>query len=352
MEVMTKFRVALSADFLKSDGRPVFPDFDLTPLRSHRDIEIGYVAAEQDVIPASSLEDYDALILLAFQMRRQSLPRSRRLGIVARFGVGYDSVDVEALADEGVATVITPGGVGRPVAVGILTFILALAGKILAKDRLTRMGAKGFAEGAATTGMGLVGKTLGTVGLGNIGTEMVRIMRPLGLKFIGYDPHVSEASARKLGVRLVSLETLLRDSDFVTINCPLTPTTRGLINGELLALMKPSAYLINTARGPIVDQQALTQLLKTGRIAGAGLDVFDPEPPKANDDLLGLECVILAPHSVAMTNELISICGALDINAILDVMHGREPKGVVQPRVRSHAEWRRRLEANRARFGD
>jgi phosphoglycerate dehydrogenase-like enzyme len=349
---VTKFRVALSADFLKSDGSPACPDLDLTPLRSHPGIELGYVPAKDDVIPASALEDYDALILFAFQMRQQSLPKSRRLGVVARFGVGYDSVDVEALADEGVATVITPGGVARPVAVGILTFVLTLAGKILAKDRLTRIGPTGFAEGAATIGLGLVGRTLGTVGLGNIGAEMVRIMCPLGLNFIAHDPYVSDASARELGVTLVSLETVLRESDIVTINCPLTPGTRGLINAERLALMKPSAYLINTARGPIVDQKALTEALRSGRIAGAGLDVFDPEPPRANDELLGLETVVLAPHSVAMTNELIAACGALDIKAVLDVMHGREPQGIVQRRVTEHAGWRRRLEANRARFGD
>ena len=129
-------------------------------------------------------------------MRRASLPPSRRLGVVARFGVGYDSVDVEALADEGVATVITPGGVARPVAVGILAFVLALTNKIMAKDRLARRGAAGFADPSAPIGVGLTGKTLGTIGLGNIGADMVRIMRPLGLDFIAHDPNVSEADAR------------------------------------------------------------------------------------------------------------------------------------------------------------
>jgi D-3-phosphoglycerate dehydrogenase len=116
--------------------------------------------------------------------------------------------------------------------------------------------------------------------------------------------------------------------------------------------MKPTAYLINTARGPIVDQKALTAALVAGRIAGAGIDVFDPEPPGADDPLLALDNVILAPHGVAMTNELFANCGALDIEAVIDVMHGREPQGIVQRRATAHAEWRRRLDANRARFGD
>ncbi|MEX2649673.1 MAG: NAD(P)-dependent oxidoreductase [Alphaproteobacteria bacterium] len=346
-----KFRVALSADFLKPDGGPAFPDFDLTPLVSDPRIEIGYVAARDGEMAAAGLDDYDALILFAFRMRRSSLPPSRRLGVVARFGVGYDSVDVEGLADEGVATVITPAGVARPVAVGILAFTLALTAKIVAKDRLARRGAAGFAERAAHVGVGLIGKTLGSIGLGNIGAEMVRIMRPLGLDFIANDPNVSEAFARELGVRLVSLETVFRESDIVTVNCPLSTATRGLVNAERLALMKPTAYLINTARGPIVDQKALTEVLEAGRIAGAGLDVFDPEPPSADDPLLELDNVVLAPHGVAMTDELFANCGALDIQAVIDVMHGREPRGIVERRVIEHPEWRRRLDANRARFG-
>ena len=349
---MSKFRVAVSADFLRPDGSPSFADFDLAPLKGDHRIEIGYVAAEDDVMPADALQDYDALILFGHQMRRASLPDNRRLGVVARCGVGYDSVDVEALADEGVATVITPGGVARPVAVGILSFILALTGKIATKDRLARLGPPGFAERSKHMGVGLIGKTLGTIGLGNIGAELVRVMVPLGLKFIAHDPVVSEKAARDLGVKLVSLETIFKESDFVTVNCPLSPATRGLVNAERLALMKPTAYLINTARGPIVDQKALTEALKTNRIAGAGIDVFETEPPSADDPLLTLDNVVLAPHAIAMTNELFANCGALDIEAVLDVMHGREPHGIVQRRVTQHPEWRRRLDANRARFGD
>jgi phosphoglycerate dehydrogenase-like enzyme len=349
---VTPFRVALSADFLKPDGSPALSDFDLSSLHADKRIEVGWVPAENDLIPASVLENYDALILFAHQMRKSSLPKSRRLGVVARFGVGYDSVDVEALADEGVATVITPGGVARPVAVGILALLLSLTNKVIAKDRLARRGLAGFTDPSAPIGVSLTGKTLGTIGLGNIGAEMVRILRPLEMNFIAHDPNVIESATRDLGVRLVGLETLFRESDIVTVNCPLSPATRGLVNAKLLSLMKPTAFLINTARGPIVDQKALTEVLLARRIAGAGLDVFDPEPPDADDPMLTLDNVVLAPHSIAMTDELISRCGALNIEAVLDVMHGREPKAIVQRRVTAHPEWRRRLDANRARFGE
>jgi phosphoglycerate dehydrogenase-like enzyme len=350
---MASFRIALSADFLKPDGSPALADFDLAPLRADPRIHLGYVPAIADIIPASALEDYDALILYAYQMRRSSLPNSRRLGVVARFGVGYDSVDVDALADSGVATVITPGGVAHPVAVGILALILALTSRLTVKDRLARRGAKGFADlSVAGIGVGLTGKTVGTIGLGNIGTEMVKIMRPLGLRFIAHDPNVSTATANQLGVRLVDLDTVFRSSDIVTVNCPLNPATRGLVNARRLALMKPTAYLINTARGPIVDQRALTEMLVNERIAGAGLDVFDPEPPDIDDRLLSLENVVLAPHSIALTDELIAGCGALTIQAVIDVMRGREPPSIVEPRVLEHPQWVKRLAANRARFGE
>ncbi|MBL8907104.1 MAG: dehydrogenase [Rhizobiales bacterium] len=348
---MTPYRVALSADFLKPDGSPALDDFDLTPLRADPRVEIGYVEAVDDVIPAPALEHYDALILFAYQMRRLSLHANGRLGVVARFGVGYDSVDVEELANEGVATTITPGGVQRPVAVAILTLILALSTKLLAKDRLARRGVAGFTDPSAPIGMGLTGKRLGTIGLGNIGTDMVQIMRPLGLDFIAHDPGVSAERAKELGVRLVDLDTLFRESDIVTVNCPLMPGTRGLVDASRLAVMKKSAILINTARGPIVDQTALTGALRNGSIAGAGLDVFSPEPPSADDPLLQLDNVVLAPHSLAMTDELVRACGALTIESVLDVMQGREPKAIVQRRVTSHPAWTNRLAKNRIAFG-
>lgn len=348
---MSRYRVALSADFLKSDGSHAFPEWDLTPLTDDPRIEMGYVDAQGGVMSSAGLAGYDALILFAHRMERASLPVDGRLGVVARLGVGYDFVDVEGLADEGVATVITPGGVANPVAAGILALVLALTTKLLAKDRQARQGVAGFARRSAHMGVGLVGKTLGSIGLGNIGAEMVRLMRPLGLSFIAHDPHLPEAAARELGVRLVALDEVFRASDVVTVNCPLNNSTRGLVDARRLALMKPTAYLVNTARGPIVDQAALTAALQAGRIAGAGLDVFEFEPPRDDEPLLALDNVVLAPHSIAMTDQLFARCGALDIEAVIDVMHGREPKAIVQRRVTMHPAWTARLAANRARFG-
>ena len=209
--------------------------------------------------------------------------------MVARFGVGYDNVDVEACDENGIAVVITPDGVRRPVAVAIMTLMLALTGKMMKKDALTRQGPGGWAQRSDYMGVGIVGLTLGSIGIGNIGAEMFRLAKAFDMDFVAHDPFANEAVARDLGIRLVELDDVFREADVVTINCPLSESTRGLVNADRLALMKPTAYLINTARGPIVDQGALTKVLQDGRIAGAGLDVFENEPSSADDPLFKLE---------------------------------------------------------------
>jgi D-3-phosphoglycerate dehydrogenase len=348
---MAKFRVALSGDFVKADGRPTFPMFDLSPLTGDPNVEVGYVAPVDGVMPAAGLADYDALILLTPRFARSSVPAGGRLAIVARFGVGYDNVDVEACSEHGIALAITPDGVRRPVAVAILTFILALSGKLMIKDALTRRGPAGWAQKTDHMGVGLVGKTLGSVGIGNIGAEMFRLVKPLDMHFIAHDPYADAKVAQALGVRLVDLDTVFREADFVTINCPLSEGTRHLVNAARLELMKPTAYLINTARGPIVDQKALTAALKEGRIAGAGLDVLDKEPPDADDPILKLDNVLLAPHALCWTDECFAGIGASDVNAVRAVMQGRDPSGIVNRQVLQNAAWRKRLEGYRARVG-
>lgn len=344
------FRVVVSGDFVLADGAPAYPDFDLTPLSRRQGLEWRFLDSGEEIRP-DQVAEADALILLSPRMGRSSLHPNGRLAMVARFGVGYDNVDVAACTENGVALVITPDGVRRPVAVAILTFILALTGKLMVKDRLTREGPAGFAKKSSHMGRGLVGKTLGSIGLGNIGAEMFRLAKPLDMQFIAHDPFADPAVAAELGVRLVDLATLFRESDILTVNCPLTPETRHLVNDERLALMKRTAYLVNTARGPIVDQRALTRALAEGRIAGAGLDVFEKEPPDADDPLLRLENVVLAPHALCWTDQCFAGIGAADVQAVLEVMQGRVPRGVVNRAVLDSQRWRDRLAGYRARFG-
>jgi phosphoglycerate dehydrogenase-like enzyme len=342
------FRVALSGDFKKPDGSPVYPDFDLTPLKEAKNVELVYLSGASP-IPTNELADFDVLILLAGRLDRSSIHPNGRLCTVARFGVGYDNVDVPACTEAGIALVITPDGVRRPVAVSIITFILALTGKLMAKDKLTRQGPDGFAARGAHMGVGLVGKVLGSVGIGNIGAEMFRLAKPFDMKFIAHDPYADANVAKELGVELVPLEDVFRRADIVTVNCPLSDKTYHLVNAERLGLMKKTAYFINTARGPIVDQKALTRALAEKHIAGAGLDVFEQEPTDPNDPIFKLDNVIATPHALCWTDQCFAGVGAADVKAVLEIRTGNEPRGVVNREVLATGKWKKRLKDFAAR---
>ncbi|HWA48907.1 MAG TPA: NAD(P)-dependent oxidoreductase [Dongiaceae bacterium] len=345
-----KFRVALSGDFKKADGSPTFPDFDVTPLQQAPGVEMVYLE-NANPIRADQVADFDALILLMPRFGRESIHPNGRLSVVARFGVGYDTVDVPACTDAGIPLCITPDGVRRPVAVSIITMMLALTGKLLIKDKLTRSGPEAFNKRVDHMGVGLVGRTLGSIGIGNIGAEMFRMAKPFDMKFIAHDPFADKAVAAELGIELVSLEDVFRRADVLCVNCPLSKETSGLVNAERLALMKPTAFLINTARGPIVDQKALTKVLQERRIAGAGLDVLEREPPEPDDPILKLDNTILTPHALCWTDQCFAGNGAADVKAVLDIQHGRIPRGIVNRAVTEQAKFKGKLEAYRARFG-
>lgn len=200
-------------------------------------------------------------------------------------------------------------------------------------------------------GMGLVGRTLGSIGIGNIGAEMFRMAKPFDMTFIAHDPAADRTVAEELGIELVGLDDVFRRADVISVSCPLTPKTRHLVNAGRLSLMKPTAYLINTARGPIVDQAALTRALQERRIAGAGLDVLEQEPPDPDDPILTLDNVILTPHALCWTDQCFAGNGAADVRAVLDVQHGRIPRGVVNREVLDSQLWQLRLEDLRRRFG-
>jgi phosphoglycerate dehydrogenase-like enzyme len=253
---MDTFRVGLTRDFLGPDGRVTFGDIGLSLLDEAPGVSWEFLAEGTRELRSDQVGGYDALLVLAPRVSAATLAGADRLAVVARFGVGYDNVDVDACTRAGVLLTITPDGVRRPVAAAVLTLVLALAHQLLIKDRLTRSGR--WAEKLAHLGVGLTGRTLGVVGLGNIGREVFTLARPLGMRFLAHDPYARPADAEALGVELVGLEALLRAADFVCLCCALTKDTHHLIDAGRLALMKPSAYLVNVARGPVVDQRALT----------------------------------------------------------------------------------------------
>jgi D-3-phosphoglycerate dehydrogenase len=330
------FLVGVTRDFLRPDGTPGFGDIGLS-LLERGGVRWEYLSAAGE-LPPEAARDYDGLLLLAPRVTAATLAGAGRLKVVARFGVGYDNVDVPACTAAGVLLTITPEGVRRPVAAAAMTFVLALSHKLLVKDRLTRAGR--WAEKLDHNGQGLTGRTLGVVGFGNIGRELAALARPFDLRVIASDPWADPGAAAVAGVRLVPLEELLRESDYVCVCCVLTPETRHLLDAERIALMKPTAYLVNVARGPIVDQAALTAALQHDRIAGAGLDVFHPEPIAADDPLLALDNVILTPHAICWTDECFGLIGRSAVGSLLDVAGGRVPRYVVNREALSHPRLR------------
>jgi D-3-phosphoglycerate dehydrogenase len=337
------FRVGLTRDFLKPDGTLGFGDIGLDLLDQAPGVEWDFLPENTPELLPEQVREYDALLVLAPKVTAATLEGSERLSVVARFGVGYDNVDVPACTAAGVLLTITPDGVRRPVALSVLTLLLALSHRLLEKDRLTREGR--WAEKLGYMGQGVTGRTLGVIGFGNIGREVFRLAQPLGMRHLAFDPHLSPDAGQDLGVELVDLDTLLADSDFVAVCCALTPDTHHLINAARLARMKPNAYLINVARGPIVDQGALTSALQERRIAGAGLDVFEQEPVDPNDPILTLDNVIVAPHAICWTDECFLGNGRSACESILDVAAGRAPRYVVNREVLERAELQAKLQA-------
>jgi D-3-phosphoglycerate dehydrogenase len=343
------FKVGLTRNFLRADGTFGFGDIGLSALDRGPGIEWSVLQEQTPVLRPDQVAGYDALLVLGGRVTAETLDGVDRLALIARFGVGYDSVDIDACNRHGILVTITPNGIRRSMASSALTLILASAHRLLIKDHLTRAGR--WHDRLDFMGVGLAGKTLGSIGLGNIGCELFRLAAPHDMRQIAYDPYAPPERAAAVAVTLVDLPTLLRESDFVSINCALTDETRNLIDRERLALMKPTAFLVNTARGPIVDQPALTEALLAKQIAGAALDVFEREPIDADDPLLALDNIIVTPHAVGWTDEMARLTGADACAAILDVAAGRIPAHVVNREAVDSPLVRERLARHATRAG-
>jgi D-3-phosphoglycerate dehydrogenase len=339
---MSKFRVGLEKSFTKPDGTPAYSVFDLSPLQSDPAIEIVQLG-NGNAFTSADLTSLDAVVVGGARVTPESVMGGKRLALVARFGVGFDNVDLDACTANGIAVSNTPDGVRRPVAVSVIAFLLALTGRMFEKDRLTRMGPAGFAVKGDYLGHGLIGRTFGLVGIGNIGAETIRMARPFDMKIIAHDPYADPEVVRELGVEMVGLDDVFRRSDFISLHTPLSKDTHHLVDARRIGLMKRSAFLINTARGPVVDQKALTAALQEKRIAGAGLDVFDPEPPSADDPILKLDNVILAPHALCHTDQCFAGIGASCVDSILRVRKGEPPQMLVNREVADKAAFKDKL---------
>lgn len=340
------FNIALTADFYDENGKARYAAFGLSVFDDHSSVAVSPFNTHLPEIGAEQLSGVNGVLVLTPRVTNDSLAQSDDLLIISRFGVGYDSVDVEACTDQDVMVTITRGAVDRPVAEATIAWMLALNHNVLQKDRLVRTG--DWDGRSALMGSELRDKTLGVVGLGGIGQQLVTLVSGFGMSQpIAYDPFASDETFRELGVQRVSLEQLLSQSDFVSLHCPLTEDTTNLIGSDELSQMKSSAYLLNLARGGVVDEDALYEALLERRIAGAALDCFEEEPVTSPHRFGQLDNVILAPHSIAWTDELFRDIGEMGCRSLLDVSRGKVPHGLVNPAVLEkssfQSKWQRLL---------
>jgi D-3-phosphoglycerate dehydrogenase len=341
------FRIGITRDTVREDGTSIFDKRALQVL-TDAGLEWEFVDENVDELTAAHAARYDAACVLRPRVTAATLSGpDRRLKIVARMGVGYDAIDVPACTARGVILTNTPDGVRRPVATTILLFVLALSHKLHIKDKITREGR--WAETTSYMGDGLTGKTVGSLGLGNIGGEAFRLLAPLDMVHLSFDPYARAEDAERLRVRLTDKDTVLRESDIVFVNMPLTSETRRMVGAREFSLMKPTAYLINTARGPIVDEQALYKALVERRIAGAALDVFEQEPVAPDNPILKLDNVIVTPHSICWTDEFFRNNAESAFRSVVAVAEGHAPTYVVNRDVLTHADVQGRLGAGKVR---
>lgn len=275
------------------------------------------VDARTGIDPAelkSVIADYDAVIVRSrTRLTADILERAENLKVIGRAGVGVDNIDVEFATRRGIIVLNAPGGNVISVAEHTLALILALVRKIAQADASVR---RGEWKRGRFKGVELYGKTIGLAGAGRIGAEVAKRARAFGMRVQAYDPYLSRSRAEQVGIELVTLPDLLEEADFVSVHTPLTDETRGMIGARELSLMKPRAYLVNAARGGVVDEVALYEALKEGRLAGAALDVFEKEPIAGDNPLLELENVVVVPHLGAATREAqasvaVEICEAV-----------------------------------------
>jgi len=341
------FRVGVTRDIRRRDGALVFAPIGLEALE-RPGIEWRFLADDARELTPELLGDLDGLCHFSPAVTAASLDGVERLAIVARHGVGLDSVDLDACTARGIAVTVTPEAVTRPMASAAVVLVLALAHRLADRDRALRAGEWG--EGRfVPIGLGLTGRTLGVIGFGRIGREVVRLLAPWEMRVLVATR--SPVPAEGIGVEPVVLDVLLAEADVVVVASPLTPETRHLLDARRLGLMKPTAFLVNVARGPIVDQGALVDALREGRLAGAGLDVFEREPIPVADELLALPNVVGAPHSLGYTDELVRGCVESVCNALLTVAAGDVPGDVANPAVLESPRFREKLHrfAERAR---
>ncbi len=296
-------------------------------VRMGAELILAQVRGEEELIRVC--KEADGLINQYALLSRKVLENLPKCKVVARYGVGVDSVDLKAATDLGIIVANVPDYCIEEVASHTVALLLTLTRKTGFYDRKIKSGQWDFRLGVPI--FRLYGKTLGLIGSGKIGLGVARMISPFGVKVIAYDPFLKENPE---GIQLKDFETVLSESDFISIHCPLNETTRHLIGEKEFKMMKKKPFLINTSRGPIIDEEALIRALQQGLLAGAGLDVLEQEPPSSSHPLLTMDNVILSPHVGFYSEESIRELKRRTAENVSSVLTGKWPPSVVNQEVR------------------
>lgn len=282
--------------------------------------------AAVDLVPF--VKDTDGYIAGLDQIDASVIGAANRLKVIARYGVGVDRVDVKAATKKGIVVTNTPGANSVAVAELTIALMLALGRELCKADQATRRG-----QWPRFSGVGLRGKTVGLVGFGAIGREVASRLKGFGIRILVSDPAVNREIVEGCGVELGSLDELLALSDFVSLHASLNPATAGMVDRAFLGKMKTGSFLVNTARGELIDEPALHHALVEGHLRGAALDCFSKEPPDADNPLLQLPQVVVTPHTGAHTDEAMNTMGWMSLQACMAVLRGARPTHIVNPEV-------------------
>lgn len=318
----------------------VFPEESLiSEVRVHTGADLGVFECLDEDVLIQITRDADAVHVERARITRRVVEAMVRCLVIVRHGVGYDTLDVKAATDAGILACNVTDYCTREVADHTMALLLALARSLVRADGEVRAGGWDVFRATGSTRR-IEGQTLGLAGFGKIGQAVARRAAGFGLKLLAYDPYVGPKVVRAHGAAKVDLETLLRESDLVSLHLPLFEGTRHLLNDERIGLMKPTAFVVNTSRGPLIDERALARALAEGRLAGAGLDVFEKEPPAPDDPLLKLPNVIVSPHSAFYSEDSLFELHTRMAKQTAAVFQGRRPDNLLNPEVLPHSRAR------------
>jgi D-3-phosphoglycerate dehydrogenase len=308
-------------------------------MKSGAELEIADCSCETDLVEQAA--DADAILTYGAHMTRSVMEKLPNCKVIVRYGIGYDTIDVDAATDNNILVVNIPDFCTEEVSNHAIALILACSKKIVMLNNILKRDGWMEAVSIQSPMSSIYGQTLGIIGCGNIGRATARKAQCFGFRIIGYDPYVDRSLAKESGINLVGIAELLGGSDYISVHTALNAETRHLIGAKEFEQMKPTAYLINTARGAVVDEPALITALREGQIAGAALDVFEKEPVDPENPLLKMDNVIVLPHTASFSDDAFRRLRTCVGQEAARVLNGRWPKNVVNKDVKPKIDLKR-----------